>query len=221
MRKLRRPRPVAHPSPRPERFCENAGEIRSLNAQAFGELRQSITSSGEDFVQRMRTMEADRLQASVSSISSSTSVDSPMQLDNEEALAENGDEEEVDIVCSAASSSDSSVHFPVIPAHICSSLTRSTSGTADAEDADMLLSTPAHIVTLPTRRNSLSSVYNIPEPPSQSRPKRRDSEDRTIDALSLAMATGAASIRDYSAVRAALGAEHPAEAAAAIGGMWN
>ncbi|KZV77499.1 hypothetical protein PENSPDRAFT_679054 [Peniophora sp. CONT] len=223
MRRMRRARSKVLPTPDSTRMTDrprvDMGDILDLNAQAFGELRQSITNCGEDFVERMRALEAERLQASAPTICNTASADSPMQIDAENTVADDGDEEEEDVeIFSGESSSD--VVLPDTSPHRASTLLGSSSDAPIVEDAVMQPLLPAHTLTRPTRRNSLAAIYNIPEPTSTSKPRRSD-EDRAIDALSLAMATGAGGIRDYSAVRDALGFEPPTEAAAEVGGMWD
>lgn len=200
-----------------ERPRVDYGDVMDLNAQAFGELRGSIADGGEDFVQRMRNWEAERLQASVPiSAGSIAGTESPMQLDDE-------DEEDVEIISSGPSSDDSSTHLPHTAPHICSSLFAPASDVIEMQDADMIPRPYKHIVgsSMRTRRNSLAAICNIPEPKAQSEPRRAYHEDRAIDALSLAMSTGAGGIRDYSVVRDVLGAERSAEAEAEVGGMWD
>ncbi|VDB86493.1 unnamed protein product [Peniophora sp. CBMAI 1063] len=219
IRRLCRSRLAAAPSPSTrliERPRPNLDGIVHLSSQAFTELRKSVAQVNEDFVHRMRAWEAERTQTLSSTASNMTGGESPMQLDDAETSGEMGDDEDIEIISNEGPSHERSAYASHCPPQIWASLPARTSAMADKDAA--MSPVPAAISTRSTRRNSFSVIYNPPS--SMSKPRREERVDRALDALSLAMSTGAGGIRDYSAVWDVLGVD-PSCGVGDIGGMWD
>jgi len=201
--------------------------ISALHAYAFWELQQSITEASEGFVQRMRDWESSRPQDSrqthrlgtpfppythprgreFSRASEATFEDDGLDSDNEDDVLILSDE-----TSSVTRASSPGVASPV------NMRARSLS--------DMDLDSPQMTPTIPPElshtvaSSSTSSLLSLTPPPVMPPPSSR--EEKAIAALTLALASGAAGLNDYSAVREALGfsAAH-ADGASEVGEMWQ
>ncbi|KAH9985426.1 hypothetical protein BJV74DRAFT_575840 [Russula compacta] len=205
--------------------------ISALHSHAFLELHQSITEASEGFVQRMRDWEFSRPQVSRQAHRLGAPFPSYIPLRGREVTPrplsplEATSEED-----NFGSDNDDDV---LILSDETSSVTRDSSLSAANSskkrpcslgnmDVDSPPSTPAITSELShtTASSSTSSLLSLPPPPVMPAPSSR--EEKAIAALTLALASGAAGLNDYSAVRGALGvtAAH-ADGASEVGEMWR
>ncbi|KAI0304909.1 hypothetical protein BC826DRAFT_1100670 [Russula brevipes] len=216
------------PTPHPVTPDQNVSDLHSY---AFWELHQGITEASEGFVQRMRDWESSRPQVSCqthrlsgpfpSNVSPrgrefTSRTSSPLETTSEDEDLDSGDEDDVLILSDETSSVTRG-----------SSLCAASSPTNRARSlGDMDLDSPQMVPTIPsgfphtTANSSTSSLLSLTPPPFLPPPSSR--EEKAIAALTLALASGAAGLNDYSAVREALGvsAAH-ADGASEVGEMWQ
>lgn len=205
--------------------------VSALHSYAFWELHQSITEASEGFVQRMRDWELSRPQVSRQAhrpgapfpshipprgreVTPRTS--SPLEVTSEEDNLGSDNEDDVLILADETSSvtRDSSLS--------AASPSEKRACSLGNMDLDSPQSTPAILPELShtTASSSTSSLHSLTPPPIMPAPSSR--EEKAIAALTLALASGAAGLNDYSAVREALGvsAAH-ADGASEVGEMWR
>jgi hypothetical protein len=141
---------------------------------------------------------------------------SPLETTSEDEDLDSGDEDDVLILSDETSSVTRG-----------SSLCAASSPTNRARSlGDMDLDSPQMIPTIPpefshtTANSSTSSLLSLTPPPFIPPPSSR--EEKAIAALTLALASGAAGLNDYGAVREALSvsAAH-ADGASEVGEMWR
>jgi len=214
-------KPTSHPASTDQ-------SISVLHAYAFWELQQSTAEASEGFVQRMRDWESSRPQGPrsthrLSAPSPSYSLPRGREFTRaSETTSEDDDDLDSDNEDDVLILSDET-----------SSVTRASSpGAASPLNmrarslGDMDLDSPQMTPTIPPElshtvaSSSTSSLLSLTPPPVMPPPSSR--EEKAIAALTLALASGAAGLNDYSAVREALGfsAAH-ADGASEVGEMWR
>ncbi|KAH9968987.1 hypothetical protein BC827DRAFT_301427 [Russula dissimulans] len=215
-------KPTSHPG-------STHQSISALHAYAFWELQQSITEASEGFVQRMRDWESSRPQGSRQTHRLGTPFPSYAPPCGREftsraqtLLEATSEEDDLD------SDNEDDV---LIMSDETSSVTRASSPGAASplkmrarSLGDMDLDSPQMTPTIPPElshtvaSSSTSSLLSL-IPPVVPSPSSR--EEKAIAALTLALASGAAGLNDYSAVREALGFSAHADGAWEVGEMWR
>jgi len=205
--------------------------ISALHAYAFWELQQSITEASEGFVQRMRDWESSRPQGSRQTHRLGTPFPSSTPPRGREftpraptLLGATSEEDDLD---------PDNEDDVLILSDETSSVTRASSPGAASplkmrarSLGDMDLDSPQMTPTIPPElshtvaSSSTSSLLSLTPPPVMPPPSSR--EEKAIAALTLALASGAAGLNDYSAVREALGFSAAyADGAWEVGEMWR
>ncbi|KAI0318484.1 hypothetical protein OF83DRAFT_1115698 [Amylostereum chailletii] len=204
-------------------------EISSLYSTSFFELRKSIAERDEGFVQRMRAWESARARTGRPHHlfgthprrgRSHSGISAPYRSGSPDLPVDEADEDEDIVICAADTSSENGAWSPM-----SRSLPKKRTRSLDAMDIQDIQPSKSFIrPPLPllssTASSFSSSLKSVIAPPIFD---NSASGEKTVAEISLAMATGAAGLTDYTAVHEVLG---PAavginESGSEVGEMWH